>query len=182
MFQRPGWPAVSTRTASTSASIAAFVPSQSCFSSEARIPGQHTPTIPPGLVSNDLVTFTDFFQTMCDAAGLESPSEAKVDGQSFLPQLKGEKGNPRQWIYCFYARNGGIKGQEFVRNQRYKLYRSGEFFDIERDVLEKKPLDQGELPAGIQAIRDKLQKGLEQYTDARPEKFAKWNSKDKKKK
>lgn len=125
-------------------------------------------TIPPGMVSDDLVTFTDFLQTMCDAAGLESPSATKLDGQSFLPQLKGEKGNPREWIYCFYARNGGIKGQEFVRNQRYKLYRSGEFFDVANDDREKSPLAAGSLTEEQQAVRAKLQTAIDQYKDARP--------------
>lgn len=137
--------------------------------------GTHVPfiaswpsTIPPGYVSKDLVTFTDFFQTMCDAAGVESPSETKLDGQSFLPMLKGEKGNPREWIYCFYARNGGLSGQEFVRNQRYKLYRDGRFFDVANDDREKNPLADKTLTQEQQAVRSKLQTAIDQYQNARP--------------
>lgn len=137
--------------------------------------GTHVPfiaswpsTIPPGTVSDDLVTFTDFFQTMCDAANLESTSEAKLDGQSFLPQLKGQKGNPRDWIYCFYARNGGIEGQEFVRNQRYKLYRTGKFFDIANDDREKSPLADGSLTEKQKEVRANLQVAIAQFREARP--------------
>jgi len=129
-------------------------------------------TIAAGHVSDDLVTFTDFFQTMCDAAALEPPSPTKLDGRSFLPQLKGETGNPREWIYCFYARNGGIKGQEFVRNQRYKLYRDGKFFDVVTDDREKNPLKTDSLTGQQREIRAKLASALRQFNDARPAEVA----------
>lgn len=129
-------------------------------------------TIPAGQVSNDLVTFTDFFQTMCDATGLESPSKTKLDGRSFLPQLKGEPGNPREWIYCFYARNGGIEGSEFVRNQRYKLYRDGRFFDVANDDREKNPLKAKSLDEQQKLVHAKLMSAMDQFTDARPDAVA----------
>lgn len=50
-------------------------------------------------------------------------------------------GNPREWIYCRYGKSGGPTGTKWARNQRYKLYRTGEFYDMSNDVLEKKPLD-----------------------------------------
>ena len=125
-------------------------------------------TIPAGQVCNDLITFTDFFQTMCAAADLQSPSQPKLDGQSFLPQLKGETGNPRPWIYCFYARNGGLKGQEFVRNQKYKLYRNGKFFDVANDDREKSPLSNKSLTKHQLEIHAKLKSAIDQFEDARP--------------
>ncbi len=124
--------------------------------------------IPPGQVSNDLVTFTDFYQTMCDVAGLESPSETKLDGQSFWPQLQGKTGSPREWIYCFYARNGGLEGQEFVRDQRYKLYRDGKFFDVANDDREQNPLAVGSLSRAQQAVQMKLQTAIDRLRGARP--------------
>ncbi len=98
-----------------------------------------------------------------------------------MPQLLGKTGEPRDWIYIWYARNGGAKGAEFTRNQRYKLYRTGKFYDIENDELEKSPLDPSKLSDDVLAIRDKLQAALDQYTDARPEKFANWKQNKKKK-
>ena len=113
--------------------------------------GTHVPfiaswpgTIKPS-VSDDLITFTDFFPTICETTGYEIPESVKVDGVSFLPQLKGKTGTPRDSIYCFYARNGGAKGKEFIRNQRYKLYRSGRFFDIANDVREEHPIKPADL-------------------------------------
>ena len=76
----------------------------------------------------------------------------------------------RQW----YARNGGPTGKEFTRNARYKLYRNGDFFDIQSDVLEKKSLAVAELGADAQQVHAMLKAALEQYTDARPERFANW--------
>ncbi|MCP5120360.1 MAG: sulfatase-like hydrolase/transferase, partial [bacterium] len=56
--------------------------------------------IPAGQVSEDLIDFTDFLPTALDVAGAAAP--AGLDGRSFLPQLKGERGNPREWIYTYY--------------------------------------------------------------------------------
>lgn len=132
-------------------------------------PGKHK----IGSVRQDLVDFSDFLPTLCDAAGVQIPSDRRQDGRSFLPQVKGEAGNPREWIYIWYSRNGGRKGKEFTRNQRYKLYRTGEFFDISNDVMETSPLS--ELTKQQQSVRTKLKAGLDQFSNARPEKFAAWN-------
>ncbi len=123
-----------------------------------------------GKVSKNLVDFSDFLPTLCEAAGAEIPAELAIDGRSFLAQLQGEKGNPREWIYCWYSRNGKSGIQEWARNQRYKLYRTGEFYDISQDRLEKTPLT--ELSAEAQQVRAMLQQTLDQYKDARPGKAA----------
>jgi len=135
---------------------------------------------PKGNVSQDLVDFSDFLPTLCEAAGVEVPASLQIDGRSFLPQLRGEAGSPREWIYCWYARNGGAKGKEFTRNQRYKLYRSGQFFDIESDVLEKRPLDSTALSDEMAAAHTTLKSALDRYSDARPPKFANWKKSSKK--
>lgn len=133
-----------------------------------------------GVVCNDMVDFSDFLPTLCDATNTSIPESRTVDGTSFLPQLLGQTGTPRDWIYVWYARNGGRKGKEFTRNQRYKLYRTGKFYDIENDVLEKSPLAFKQLSKEQKQTRKMLQKALDQYTDARPEKFAGWVERKKK--
>lgn len=133
-----------------------------------------------GGVCKDLVDFSDFLPTLCDVAGSEVPTSLSIDGCSFLPQLRGERGNPREWIYIWYSRNGGRVGKEFTRNQRYKLYRTGELFDLANDVLEQRPLDTGALSTELRAIRDKLKSALDRYKDARSEKYANWNENEKK--
>ncbi len=143
--------------------------------------GTHVPMIvqwkgrsPQGVACSDLVDFSDFLPTMCEAAGVTLPDSPEMDGRSFLPQALGKSGNPREWIYIWYARNGGPTGKEFTRNARYKLYRNGDFFDIQSDVLEKKSLAVAELGADAQQVHAMLKAALEQYTDARPERFANW--------
>jgi len=125
-------------------------------------------TVPPGQVSRDLIDFSDFLPTICAAAGTSVPGALNIDGRSFLPQLKGQKGNPRDWIYCWYSRNGGPDAKEWARNQRYKLYRTGKFYDVQNDVLEESPLRVDRLGRQASQVHALLQKALDQYEDARP--------------
>ena len=134
--------------------------------------GTHVPlianwpgTIPSGKVTQDLVDFSDFLPTFCEAAGAAIPAGHRIDGQSFLAQLRGEKGSPREWVYCWYSRGGG-KGEQWARNQRYKLYPDGKFYDISQDRLETTPLV--ELSPEAQQARATLQQALDQYKEARP--------------
>lgn len=126
--------------------------------------------ISAGKVSQDLVDFSDFLPTLCDLAGTELPAGRTIDGRSFLPLLRGDAYQPRDWIYCWYSRNGKTGIQEWARNQRYKLYRGGQFYDISQDRLEKEPV--AELSPEAQQARATLQQVLDQYKDVRPAKAA----------
>ncbi|MGB2561067.1 MAG: sulfatase-like hydrolase/transferase [Akkermansiaceae bacterium] len=119
-----------------------------------------------GKVSADLVDFSDFLPTLCETAGVSIPGSLTIDGRSFLPQLQGKKGNPRQWIYCWYSRGGKGDVQESARNRQYKLYRTGKFYDVSKDVLEQDAL--AELSPQEQQVRTMLQQALDQFKDARP--------------
>ncbi|MCF7669525.1 MAG: sulfatase-like hydrolase/transferase [Verrucomicrobia bacterium] len=121
-------------------------------------------TTPKGRVLSDLVDFSDVLPTLCEAAGATVPRALSIDGRSFLPQLQGKEGNPREWIYCWYSRNGGPNGREWARNQRYKLYRTGKFYDVMNDPLEQKPLVNPSPEA--RHICDLLQSALDQYRHA----------------
>ena len=128
--------------------------------------GTHVPllgywrgTSPKGRVCDDLIDTTDFLPTMLDAAGVEPPKG--LDGRSFLPQLKGQKGNPRDWIYCWHDPRPGwdkdqFKLEEWVRNKRFKLYRDGRLFDIPADPLEERPLRPGLAAAARRALQPVL--------------------------
>jgi arylsulfatase A len=118
-------------------------------------------------VCPDLVDSTDFLPTMCEAAAVNIPGEWKIDGRSFLPQLRGEKGNPREWIYCWYAPRGRMVG-EFAASARYKLYRTGQFYDLAHDAEEKRVLTVAGLEGDASAAAKLLQSVLDQYKDARP--------------
>ncbi|RME93382.1 MAG: arylsulfatase [Verrucomicrobia bacterium] len=141
--------------------------------------GTHVPlianwpgVIPAGRVCGDLVDSTDFFPTICEAAGLRPPENPALDGRSFWPQLQGRPGNPREWTYCWFARDGGAKAQhEFAATKRYKLYRDGRFYDDWADPEEKRPLDPDSDPA-LARVRDRLQAVLDAFQDARPTEVA----------
>jgi len=90
-------------------------------------------------VSKGLVDFSDFLPTLCDIGGIEvAPG---LDGHSFWPHLRGEQGTKREWVYCWYSPSGKAKSARvFARTERYKLYSTGEFYDIETDVNEKQAM------------------------------------------
>lgn len=140
----------------------------------------HTPV---GKVSNDLIDMSDFLPTLCAAAGVDVPAALPIDGHSFLPQLTGQPGTPRSWIHCWYSRGGGrvTDGQEFTRNQRYKLYRSGAFYDILHDVDEQMPLEAATLSDDARRIHSELQAALDSFRDVRPEEIARQGKPKKKK-
>jgi arylsulfatase A len=138
--------------------------------------GTHVPLIAhwPGTVRSsvitDLVDLSDFLPTLCDLAGVEIPSDDTLDGRSFLPQILGKKGNPREYIYSWYSRSGDHKeARVFARTHRYKYYRSGEFYDLEQDNLEKVPLDDASLTAGQKQVREMLRNVIARYNDIRTE-------------
>jgi arylsulfatase A len=126
-------------------------------------------TIPAGRVTSDIVDFSDFLPTMCEAAGVEVPEKLNVDGRSFLPQLLGKQGTPRDWIYIWYSRTGNAdRAKVFARDQRYKLYRTGMFYDVSQDALEKRPLNVETLGDDVKQTHAMLRKALDKYENARP--------------
>ena len=93
----------------------------------------------------------------------------KIDGRSSCPQVCGRKGQPREWIYSWFARNGGaVAEREFAANEHYTLYRTGEFYDIRNDVLEEHPLPPSTPGSEAAAAGNMLQRVLEQFRTARP--------------
>ena len=111
--------------------------------------GTHVPlicnwknNIPESIVSTDLVDSTDFLPTIFDAAALQYPENYIVDGKSFYPQLTGEKGNPRDWIFFHFDAGGRNKKpiQRFLRNHLWKLYEDGRMFDMKNDLYETNPI------------------------------------------
>ena len=124
-------------------------------------------TIPAEQVSSEILDLSDFYPTFCELAGVDTPKN--LDGRSLLPVLKGGKEPHRQWIYQWYSRNGKNKAaRQFVRNQRYKLYADGTFYDIKNDVLEKKPLTKSALNEEQERLRKEFDVVLKRYHAMRP--------------
>ena len=55
------------------------------------------------------------------------------------------------------------KTQVTARNQRYKLYKGGKFYDIPNDLQEKQPLVTNSLTPEQVAIKEELQEVLNHY-------------------
>jgi arylsulfatase A len=120
-------------------------------------------TVPAGKVCGDLVDFSDFVPTFAEMTGASPPEGMILDGQSFLPQLRGKKGKPRKWIFCHYDPKwlGRKEAVRFVRDKRWKLYDNGNLFDVPADTLEKNPNPAGPEAASarkrLQAVLDSIQ-------------------------
>ena len=138
--------------------------------------GMHVPMlanwpghIRPEATNDDLIDSTDFLPTICAAAEAKIPSNLKIDGHSFWPQLMGEKGQPREWIYTWYAQDGVAPIREFVTTKDYKLYRGGRFYDLKQDPFEDNdPKHIADLTGEEAKIAAKLKGILAQFADARP--------------
>ncbi len=119
-------------------------------------------TIPQGKINETLIEFSDFLPTTLAAAKISKST--RLDGQSFFPQLQGERGKPREHIFCYYnPRPEKTKPIRFVRNQQFKLYGDGRFFNVANDVLEQKDLSRSKLTKELSSIRLSLNAALDQY-------------------
>jgi len=119
--------------------------------------GSHVPLIvrwpkriQAGSTCDGLIDFSDMFPTLCELAGASLP-EDKLHGRSFLPQLLGKPGKPRQWIHVQNKNNRHIRSKEYILNNKNQL----------RQVVEiwQKPAksNQNKHPGKEQTARKKLQ-------------------------
>lgn len=136
--------------------------------------GTHVPlvavwpgVIAPGSTNSDLIDFSDFMPTFMDAANISAPPSPKLDGISFLPQLKGTAGNPRRWVYNWYQHPARKEPRIFARNHRYKLYSTGEFYEIPADEGEKQPIAFDSLTPADQSVYQELQQVILHYQEQR---------------
>ena len=123
--------------------------------------GTHVPliaswpgVIPPGRVSKDLIDFSDILPTLCEMTGARPPEGLKLDGRSFAPQLRGERGAPREWVFS------QLGEARFARDRRFLLHGDGRLFDLENDPFEEKDLGDAGGPEAASA-RKKLKEALD---------------------
>ncbi len=114
---------------------------------------------PAGKVNHDLTDFSDFFGTFAELGGAQLPAGVTMDSQSFAPQIKGEKGTPRDWIYV------ELNGKSYARDARYKLTNRGELFDLKNAPFEEIDTTSTTDEAAL-AARKKLQAVLDAHPAA----------------
>jgi arylsulfatase A len=107
-------------------------------------------TLPAGGVRKDLIDFSDLLPTFADLAGAKLPTGVKFDGQSFAPQLRGQAGNPREWIFVqlgagWYARDDG-----------WKLNEKGELFSMQDAPFVEALVPENSDDPAAQAARKRL--------------------------
>ena len=115
--------------------------------------GTHVPlicsmpgTIPSDSVNTDLIESTDFLPTIFEALNVYIPNDYIIDGKSFFPQLIGDKGIPREWMFFHFepmnARHDitGWKAIRFVKDHDWSLYDTGELYDLNADLDEDIPI------------------------------------------
>ncbi|MCX6907179.1 MAG: sulfatase-like hydrolase/transferase [Verrucomicrobia bacterium] len=103
---------------------------------------------PAGRVLKDLVGFSDFYATFAEVAGAKLPESLTFDSRSFAPQLRGEKGTPREWTYV------QLGAKWYARNAGWKLTEKGDLFD-----MSDAPFAQKLVPADAQSTETKAARG-----------------------
>ncbi len=117
--------------------------------------------IEAGKVNDLLIDSSDILPTFADLAGAKLPTKNIIDGRSFLPQLLGKKGNPREWIFI------ELGNKWYVREAKWKLNREGELFDMSNAPFEEKLVTDIKTNKEASQAHDRLQKVLQ---DLSPEK------------
>lgn len=139
--------------------------------------GYHVPLIvncptvvPPGIVNNDLIDFSDVLPTLSELTGARLP-EVELDGRSFWPQCLGKEGNPKKLITQYYypkykpagEKHGmGARNREIIwaQNQHFKLYQDGSFYAV-ADRFEVDPILPGDGTKYAEQTRKMLQKAID---------------------
>lgn len=127
--------------------------------------GAHVPFIanwkgvtPAGKTTRDLIDFSDLFATFAELAGAQLPTGVVLDGHSFAPQLRGQPGQPREWIFV------QLGAKWYVRDQSWKLNEKGELFDMREAPFEEKLVT--DATGSAAEARQRLQAVLNQLNPA----------------
>ncbi|MCF7848666.1 MAG: DUF4976 domain-containing protein, partial [Kiritimatiellales bacterium] len=93
-----------------------------------------------------------------------SPTPDDLDGVSMLPLLKGDESKARDWAFVDYSKGGTPPYRHFVRTKRYKLYSTGELYDVPNDWMEQNALTSPE----TDGVRKRLQTVLDDILKDHP--------------
>ena len=91
---------------------------------------------------------------------LPRPSRGTIDGHSLAPQIRGEKGTPREWVYV------ELNGRSYVRDARFKLTNGGALFDIKEAPFVEVPVPIDTTDAEAIEARKRLQAVLSEHPTA----------------
>jgi arylsulfatase A len=115
---------------------------------------------PAGRVLNDLVDASDLLPTFAELAGAKVPTNLTYDGRSFVPQVRGQKGNPRDWIYV------QLGPRWYVRDAGWKLNQAGELLDLKDAPFVEQPVAADSKDETAVAARKRLKGVLDKLNPA----------------
>jgi arylsulfatase A len=115
---------------------------------------------PAGKVSANLVDSTDFLPTFADLIGTKLPEKVIFDGNSLAPQLRGEEGKKRQFVY------NQLASMWYVRNAGWKLNQLGELYDMSGAPFTEKLVTVDNQDTNAKAARTTLGSALAQLNPA----------------
>lgn len=132
-----------------------------------RWPGQ----VEAGTQCDTPVTSVDYFPTLCEIAGVESPKNRTLDGESIVPLLQQSGSLERNAIFWHFPHYRGRLGPySIVRQDDWKLIKryeseSFELYNLREDISEENDLSSQE-PERVKELRNRLNAWLTE-TDAK---------------
>jgi arylsulfatase A len=115
---------------------------------------------PAGRVNHDLIDFSDFVATCAELGGAKLPADRTLDSHSFAPQIKGEAGTPRDWVYV------ELNGRSYARGVRFKLTNGGALFDLAEAPYKEILVPPDTAGPAASAAREHLQQVLNHHPAA----------------
>ena len=125
-----------------------------------------------GRASDALINAADVLPTLADLAGADLPRGVPIDGQSFASVVRdnSDAAWQRPWTFTQYSTT------RVIRDQRYKLYSTGEFYDLAANPFETIDLAAGATSPDRPALDPdaaRARQQLQSVLDAQPA-DAKW--------
>ncbi len=123
-----------------------------------------------GHVVEDLVDTNDIVPTLFEAAGIHPPMGEVFDGESLVPQIRGEVGRHRDWLYFYYDPHPGAgkerrKKRVWAMTEGFKLAdgEGGALYDLSVDPDEEDPIFRDGESREARAARKKLERILNRF-------------------
>lgn len=120
--------------------------------------------VPPMAARPELVSFLDFFPTLCEVTGVEPPADRNLCGRSYWLLASGRVREMKEpWRNLVF---GHYRNTEMARDPRYKLILRdggegpGELYDLRQDPREK--VNQYDNPEYV-TVRDALRRRIEEW-------------------
>jgi len=124
-----------------------------------------------------LVDLIDFYSTFEDLLNVEKKTS---NGVSLLPLLLGENFDERKYITTYYNPMWGSLYKNravYIQNKKYKLYKSGSFYNYQLDPEEKYPLSLKSLDESIMNLHTEMDSILKKVPDLPEINFNNWQEK-----